>query len=73
MTGNTSGPEEDLPLHAEAKARAKWRGGESLLRKDDDGMGIPASEVDAAGASARSEDEDGRPGRGRAGDFPPPD
>ncbi|QAY77235.1 hypothetical protein [Sphingosinicella sp. BN140058] len=39
--------EEKLPLHDEAKARAKWRGGETILDKGD-AAELPASEVDAA-------------------------
>ncbi len=62
-----------LPLHDEAMARAKWRGGETLLRSGRDETSLPASEADDAGASATVADEDGRPGRGRAGDFPPSD
>lgn len=63
-----------LPLHDEALAREKWRGGETLLKGDEGGLGLPASETDNARAAWSSDDdEDGRPGRGRPGDFPPPD
>lgn len=41
-------PDDDLPLHDEAKARSKWRGGETLLDKRDTGTSGPASEVDDA-------------------------
>ena len=64
--------DEDLPLHDEAKARAKWRGGETLMEGGSDDVGLPASEVDNA-RLGRDRDGDGRPGDGRAGDFPPPD
>ena len=64
---------DKLPLHDEAMARAKWRGGETLLKRGKDETGLPASEADDAGATATVADEDGRPGRGRPGDFPPSD
>lgn len=38
----------DLPLHDEAKARSRWRGGETLLDSSDLGTSGPASEVDDA-------------------------
>lgn len=72
MTGKADSRDK-LPLHDEAMARAKWRGGETLLRSGKDETGLPASEADDAAASATVEDEDGRPGRGRPGDFPPSD
>ena len=67
--------EEKLPLHDEAKARDKWRGGETLLEGSGDDTGLPASEVDNARLSrgGGKAGGDGRPGEGRAGDFPPPD
>jgi hypothetical protein len=66
--------EEQLPLHDEAQARAKWRGGETLLEGGSDDLGLPASEVDNAKLSAGDEEKgDGRPGQGRPGDFLPPD
>ena len=66
--------DEDLPLHDEAKARAKWRGGETLIEGGKDDVGLPASEVDNAALKHGGDGEgDGRPGRGRPGDFPPPD
>ena len=67
-----SDSKEKLPLHDEAMARAKWRGGETLLESGKDDTGFPASEVDDA-AAKNVTDEDGRPGRGRPGDFPPSD
>jgi hypothetical protein len=45
MTGQADG---DLPLHDEAKARSKWRGGETLLDESETGGSGPASEVDDA-------------------------
>jgi hypothetical protein len=44
-----SGEEDrDLPLHDEARARAKWRGGETIIDKGGDGSSGPASEADNA-------------------------
>ena len=40
--------DEKLPLHAEAKAREKWRGGETLIKKGEEDLSLPASEVDNA-------------------------
>ncbi|HEX8483732.1 MAG TPA: hypothetical protein VF650_17670 [Allosphingosinicella sp.] len=40
-----------LPLHDEAMARSKWRGGETIIEKGGDGSSGPASEVDNAGQS----------------------
>lgn len=55
MTGES---DEDLPLHDEAKARSKWRGGETLIEGDGDSG--PASEVDQAaqgeGKASREDD-----------------
>ncbi|MFN3944906.1 MAG: hypothetical protein ACK4K7_08245 [Allosphingosinicella sp.] len=69
--------DEDLPLHEEAKAREKWRGGETLIDGGGKDTGRPASEVDdaAAGGGGGGVDvgHDGRPGTGRPGNFPPPD
>lgn len=45
MTGDT---DRDLPLHDEAKARAEWRGDETILDTGDLGTAGPASEVDDA-------------------------
>jgi hypothetical protein len=45
MTGES---DQDLPLHDEAKARSRWRGGESLLDEGDSADSGPASEVDDA-------------------------
>ena len=39
--------DDDLPLHDEARARPKWRGGETILGNADPESG-PASEVDEA-------------------------
>ncbi len=41
---------DDLPLHDEAKARAKWRGEETMIGKGDESVALPASEVDNAAA-----------------------
>ncbi len=67
--------DEDLPLHNEAKARDKWRGGETLIEKGGENTGLPASEVDNASMKGGSRDEgaDGRPGKGGPGTIPPPD
>lgn len=63
-----------LPLHDEAMAREKWRGGETLIKGDEEDLGVPASETDnARAAPGNDDDEEARPGRGRPGDFPPPD
>lgn len=57
MTGER---DEDLPLHDEAKARSKWRGGETLIEGTDLGESGPASEVDhAAQGDTESEDPEG--------------
>ncbi|HEX8512050.1 MAG TPA: hypothetical protein VF688_02985 [Allosphingosinicella sp.] len=58
MTGES---DEDLPLHNEAKARSKWRGGETILDRDDSGTGGPASEIDNAsqGGQQAASSEDG--------------
>ena len=61
-----------IPLHDEAIAREKWRGRETLLEGDEND-GLPASETDNASSLTGAEDDDGRPGQGRPGDFPPPD
>jgi hypothetical protein len=67
--------DEDLPLHAEAQAREKWRGGETLIKKGAEDTGLPASEVDnaAIGGSSGQDPVDGRPGKGGPGTIPPPD
>ncbi len=44
--------DDDLPLHEEAKARAKWRGGETMIGKGDESVALPASEVDNAAADS---------------------
>lgn len=66
MNGESEGK---LPLHDEAKARSKWRGGETLI--EDDGDSGPASEVDHGAAS----DGQGRPEGKPLGDLAkrPPD
>ncbi|HEX8225114.1 MAG TPA: hypothetical protein VF605_14950 [Allosphingosinicella sp.] len=43
----TSEADRDLPLHDEAKARSKWRGGETIIEKGGGDSG-PASEIDNA-------------------------
>ncbi len=74
MNKSPEHPDSKLPLHDEAMAREKWRGGETLLKGDKEDLGLPASETDnARAASSHDDDEDGRPGRGRPADFPPPD
>ena len=60
--------DEDLPLHAEAKARSEWRGGETMIAKSGNKGGLPASEVDDAAAP-----ETGRAGNVSPGTVPPPD
>jgi hypothetical protein len=40
--------DRNLPLHDEAQARSKWRGGETIIDKGGDGASGPASEVDNA-------------------------
>lgn len=57
---------EDLPLHAEAQARAKWRGGDTIIAKGE-GEGLPASEVDDAAEGAKADSSAGR------ADLLPPD
>ncbi len=71
-----SDEDEKLPLHGEAMAREKWRGGETIIKKGGgEDLGLPASEVDNASASGSSggEQRDGRPGKGGPGTIPPPD
>ena len=63
----------DLPLHDEAEAREKWRGGETRLKGGDE-ANLPASEADDARLSPKGDvDEDGRPGKGSPGTIAPPD
>ena len=52
--------DRDLPLHAEAKARSKWRDGETLIGRDGRGDSGPASEIDnaASGGSSGTEQSD---------------
>ena len=65
--------DEDLPLHKEAKARERWRGGETIVEGGGENPGLPASEVDNARLGGGDNEGDGRPGVGRPGNFPPPD
>lgn len=51
--------ESDLPLHDEAKARSKWRGGETLVGRDGQGDSGPASEIDDAASGGGSGEEAG--------------
>ena len=64
--------DRDLPLHAEAKARADWRGGETILARGRKQGGLPASEVDDA-ASAGAGDAAASGDAPRAAAVPPPD
>ncbi|HLL31558.1 MAG TPA: hypothetical protein VK403_11225 [Allosphingosinicella sp.] len=41
--------DRDLPLHDEAEARSKWRGGETIIGEGGGGDSGPASEVDDGG------------------------
>lgn len=54
MTGES---DDDLPLHDEAKARSKWRGGETLLDASETGTSGPASEVDDAAQGGGGDEE----------------
>jgi hypothetical protein len=66
---------EKLPLADEARAREKWRGGETFIDKGQENVGLPASEVDNAasgGGGQAGSAADGRPGRA-PGNIPPPD
>jgi hypothetical protein len=45
----TEEDDRDLPLHDEAQARSKWRGGETIIDEGGDGASGPASEIDNAG------------------------
>ena len=46
--------DQNLPLHAEAEAREKWRGGETLIQKGREDLSLPASEVDNAAQGGSS-------------------
>ena len=46
--------EENLPLHQEALAREKWRGGDTILAKGEEEEGLPASEVDNAASGGEA-------------------
>ena len=61
MDRERSSEEGDLPLHDEAKAREKWRGGETRVDEGDDAR------------IASKSSADGRPGKGGPGTIPPPD
>jgi hypothetical protein len=64
----------DLPLHDEAKAREKWRGGETVIAKGKERLDLPASEVDNASMSGPDEDEESDAGPGALGPaLRPPD
>ena len=63
-------PDRDLPLHAEAKARSRWRGGETILAKGGEGESLPASEVDDGAAA---EPAAGGQGTAPGSIVPPPD
>lgn len=54
MTGESDG---DLPLHDEAKARSKWRGGETIIKKGDSGASGPASEIDNASQGGQGSED----------------
>jgi hypothetical protein len=41
----TAKDDRDLPLHDEAEARSKWRGGETVLGRDESGISGPADTV----------------------------
>lgn len=45
--------ERNLPLHDEAEARSKWRGGETFVDGEDADSG-PASEIDNAASGGAS-------------------
>lgn len=47
--------ERNLPLHDEAQARSKWRGGETFVEGEDADSG-PASEIDNAASGGASGD-----------------
>ncbi len=66
MTGESDG---DLPLHDEAKARSKWRGGETIVEKGGSADSGPASEIDNASQGGESSPDDVLGGLGRR----PPD
>ena len=55
MTGES---DRDLPLHDEAKARAEWRGDETILHKDGEDDAGPASEIDKAASGGGSDASD---------------
>jgi hypothetical protein len=73
---NDKRDEEKLPLSDEAKAREKWRGGETIIDGGGGDTTLPASEVDGAAMGEQSGPDvahDGHPGTGTPGNFPPPD
>ena len=67
----TDDPDRDLPLHDEAKARASWRDGETVLAKGGGHGGLPASEVDDAAAPDEPSGQEG--GTSAPTVAPPPD
>ena len=70
---NEHDPEDgDLPLHDEAKARGKWRGGETLIGEGED-SGLPASEVDHARLVSGGSVEDASPQKSGPVTNSPPD
>jgi hypothetical protein len=46
--------DRDLPLHDEAMARSKWRGGETLIEQEALGDSGPASEIDDSASGGDS-------------------
>jgi hypothetical protein len=56
--------DSELPLHDEAVAREKWRGGETLISEGKERLDLPASEVDNAATPPAGDDDgsDGGPG-----------
>ena len=61
----------DLPLHDEARARAKWRGGETILDKEESGTAGPASEIDDASEGGQQARSSGDRMLKNAGQSPP--
>ena len=70
MIDNRRDRDEDLPLHDEAAARDKWRGGETIVAKGERDS-LPASEVDHAAAGGKAGNPEAAP-LPRA-DLRPPD
>ena len=61
MDGKEEG--ETLPLHDEAEAREKWRGGETIVERGSKSGGLPASEVDDAATPDENGGEGGEASR----------